>query len=162
MRTEALWYARSPTRARLADLLERLRACLEAGAAAAACELEYLPVEEGYEDVLDNRTILDRYLANARALGRDPRPEHETAIVGSTDMGNVSYLVPAIHPMVKAAPEETAIHTEDFATCAGGPPGDEAVLAGAKAMAMTLVDCWTLPGLLESAAAELAAATATP
>ena len=162
VRTEALWYARSPTRARLADLLERLRACLEAGAAAAACELEYLPVEEGYEDVLDNRTILDRYLANARALGRDPRPEHETAIVGSTDMGNVSYLVPAIHPMVKAAPEETAIHTEDFATCAGGPPGDEAVLAGAKAMAMTLVDCWTLPGFLESAAAELAAATATP
>ncbi len=115
-----------------------------------------------YDEVVDNRVLLDRYVANAALFGRDVQPTITHQVVGSTDMGNVSYLVPAIHPMVKAAPEETAIHTEDFATCAGGPPGDEAVLAGAKAMAMTLVDCWTLPGLLESAAAELAAATATP
>jgi hypothetical protein len=59
--------------------------------------------------------------------------------------------------MIKAAPDEVGIHTVEFAAFAGGPEGDQAVLDGAKAMAMTLVDCWTEPGLLDSAAVELAA-----
>ena len=71
-------------------------------------------------------------------------------------LGNVSDLVPAIQPMTRAAPEEVVIHTTAFAACAGGPGGDQAVLDGAKAMAMTLVDCWMEPGLLEAAATELA------
>jgi amidohydrolase len=155
-RAEARWYARSPTRVRLELLQQRLLACLEAGAAAAGCTMDHEWIEPSYDDVVDSRPILDRYLVNARSLGRDPRPDSEVAIVGSTDLGNVSYLVPAIHPMIKAAPEEVVIHTTAFAACAGGPEGDQAVLDGAKAMAMTLVDCWMEPGLLEAAAAELA------
>ena len=159
-RAEALWYARSPTRARLDDLKQRLQACLEAGAAAAGCAMEHEWIQPSYDDVLDSRTVLDAYLANARALGRDPRPDSEVAIVGSTDLGNLSYLVPSIHPMIKAAPDDVGIHTVAFAAYAGGPEGDRAVLDGAKAMAMTLVDCWTEPTLLDAAAAELAAARA--
>ena len=161
VRAEARWYARSPTRARLEVLKQRLQACLEAGAAAAGCTMEHEWVQPSYDDVIDSRPVLDRYLANARSLGRDPRPDSEVAIVGSTDLGNVSYLVPSIHPMIKAAPDEVGIHTVEFAAFAGGPEGDRAVLDGAKAMAMTLVDCWTEPGLLDSAAAELAAARGT-
>ena len=156
-RAEALWYARSPTRGRLEVLKQRLQGCIEAGAAAAGCTVEHEWVEPSYDDVLDSRLILDRYLTNARSLGRDPRPDSEIAIVGSTDMGNLSYLVPSIHPMIKAAPDEVGIHTLDFAEFAGGPEGDRAVLDGAKAMAMTLVDCWTDPGLLDAAAVELEA-----
>ena len=62
-------------------------------------------------------------------------------VVGSTDMGNVSYAVPSIHPMVKAAPVGTAIHTPDFEVYAGGEEGDRAVVDGALTMALTLVDC---------------------
>ena len=87
-------------------------------------------------------------------MGRDPRPETETAIVGSTDMGNVSYEVPAIHPMIKIAPEEVAIHTPDFADYARGSMGDKGVLDGAKALAMTVIDCWTSATLLPEAIAE--------
>ena len=61
--------------------------------------------------------------------------------VGSTDMGNVSYAVPSIHPMIKAAPEGTAIHTADFEVFAGGEEGDRAVVDGALTMALTMVDC---------------------
>lgn len=70
-------------------------------------------------------------------------------MVGSTDMGNISYLVPSIHPMIQVAEEGVAIHTVDFAAWARSDAGDRAVLDGAKAMAMTVVDLWTQPGLLE-------------
>jgi len=72
-------------------------------------------------------------------------------VVGSTDMGNVSYSVPAIHPMIKAAPDGCAIHTKDFAVHAASPLGDQAVLDGAKAMAMTVVDFWLQPAAREAA-----------
>ncbi|MBC8364472.1 MAG: M20 family metallopeptidase [Actinobacteria bacterium] len=157
-RAEAHWYARSPTRGRLDGLKARLLASLEAGAAAAGCDMEHEWIHPSYDDVLDSRPVLDAYLGNARSLGRDPRPDSELAIVGSTDLGNLSYLIPSIHPMIKAAPEHVGIHTLDFAAFAGGPEGDRAVLDGAKAMAMTLVDCWTEPSLLDAAAAELAVA----
>ena len=94
------------------------------------------------------RQLLNAYISNAQEIGRDPRPETETAIVGSTDMGNVSYEVPAIHPMIKIAPEEIAIHTPTFAEYARGPMGDKGVIDGAKALAMTVVDCWTSPTIL--------------
>ncbi len=147
----ANWYMRSPTRAGLAALKDRVVRCLEAGALAAGCTMEYTWVERPYDDVIDSRPLLEAYIANAQSLGRDPRPESETAIVGSTDMGNVSYAVPSIHPMIKVAPEETAIHTVDFEQCAGGPQGDQGVIDGAKAMAMTVIDCWTKPEILADA-----------
>ena len=64
-------------------------------------------------------------------------------------MGNVSYLVPSIHPMIKVAPTGVPIHTVEFAEWAGSAEGDQAVLDGAKAMAMTVVDLWTSADLRE-------------
>ena len=75
----------------------------------------------------------------------------------STDMGNVSYLVPGIHPMIKVAPFGTAIHTEDFARYAAETEADQAIVDGAKAMALTVVDCWADPSVLDAARAEFAA-----
>jgi hypothetical protein len=63
-------------------------------------------------------------------------------VVGSTDMGNVSYVVPAIHPMIQVAPPGVPIHTPAFAGFAGGPEGDRAVTDGAKALAFTVADLW--------------------
>ncbi|HJP16463.1 MAG TPA: M20 family metallopeptidase [Acidimicrobiales bacterium] len=150
----AEWYVRSPTRAGLADLKLRVMDCLEAGAKAAGCEMTTTWSDLAYDDVADSRPLLDAYIANAQRIGRDPRPEEETAIVGSTDMGNVSYEVPSIHPMIKIAPEEIAIHTPDFAEYARGPMGDKGVLDGAKALAMTVIDCWTSATVLPNAVAE--------
>ena len=81
--------------------------------------------------------------ANAADIGRlvqEPNPS--SVVAGSTDMGNVSYAVPAIHPMIKVAPEGTAIHTPDFATHARSEAGDRAVIDGALSMALTIVDLW--------------------
>ena len=78
------------------------------------------------------------------------------AIVGSTDMGNVSYLVPSIHPMVQVAPPGTPIHTPEFAAWAGREEADRAVVDGAKAMAMTIVDLWCDAALRRRVADEFA------
>ena len=85
----------------------------------------------------------------------DPRVTGKR-VVGSTDMGNVSYLVPSIHPMIQVAPAGVPIHTQEFAHWAATAEGDRAVIDGAKALAMTIVDLWGEPGLMEHVQAAFA------
>jgi amidohydrolase len=145
----AEWIVRSPTVAGLEVLKSRFLACLEGGAAAAGCEMDVTWIEPIYADMLDNAAIGERYRANAEALGRIVRaPSPAARVVGSTDMGNVSYAVPSIHPMIKVAPPGVPIHTAAFAGFAGGPEGDAAVIDGAKALAFTVADLWLDDGLV--------------
>ena len=102
----------------------------------------------------DNGPMVELYAANAGALGRRPvEPADSFSVVGSTDMGNVSYEVPSIHPMIGVSPPHISIHTPEFAGYAAGPEGDAAVLDGAKAMAMTMADLWLAPGALDQVTA---------
>ena len=73
------------------------------------------------------------------------------SVVGSTDMGDVSYVVPSIHPMIQAAPDGTPIHTPAFAEAAASPSGDQAVVDGAKILAWTVLDLWCLPDAVDAA-----------
>ncbi|HEU5082718.1 MAG TPA: M20 family metallopeptidase [Acidimicrobiales bacterium] len=149
------WYVRSPTVAGLEALKERFAACVHAGAAAAGCEVELDWLEPPYADMVDIDAIIDAYAANAAVLGREVLdPAAVGGVVGSTDMGNVSYEVPSIHPMIQAADPGVAIHTEAFEGFAGGPLGDRAVIDGAKAMAWTIADLWLRSDLLDAARAE--------
>ena len=138
------WYVRSPTSTTLQPLKERVLACLEGSALACGCTLDHEWDDFPYADMRDNGPMVASYVANAAAIGRtvaDPASLGH-AIVGSTDMGNISYLVPSIHPMVQVAPAGTPIHTPEFAAWAGREEADRAVVDGAKAMAMTIVDLW--------------------
>lgn len=136
------WYVRSGNMDSLEDLKTRVLHCLEGGALACGCEMDHQWIDPPFYDMVDNHPLLDLYVQNAMETGRHPLPEEEGAmVVGSTDMGNVSYAVPSIHPMVKAAPVGTSIHTPDFEVYAGGEEGDRAVIDGALTMALTLVDC---------------------
>jgi len=153
----AQWYVRSPKLDGLAALKERVVACLEAGAAAAGVGIECRREAPIYADLLDSSVLLDLYQRNAAVAGRAVGvPDAAAAVVGSTDMGNVSYTVPSIHPMIKVAPAHVAIHTPEFAHYARSPSGDQAVLDGAKMMAMTIADLWLLPDALARASDELA------
>ena len=102
-----------------------------------------------YADMRDNGPMSAAYAANAApARALVATPDRHSRVVGSTDMGNVSYLVPSIHPMIQVAPAGVPIHTPEFAEYAGGEAADRAVLDGAKAMAMTVVDLWADGGCL--------------
>ena len=149
------WMVRSSRLERLAPLEERVIAAWEAGAMATGCTCQHKVVHHTYADMVDNPVLAGLYAANAAALGRpvsDPR-KTEPRVVGSTDMGNVSYLVPSIHPMVKVAPPGVSIHSHEFTRHAGSPAGDEAVLVGAKALAMTIADVWADRSLVTGAKA---------
>jgi amidohydrolase len=160
-RTRAEWIVRSSTVAGLEALKARVLACLQAGADAAGCEMAVEWIDPVYADMIDNAAIVERYRANAEALGRVVRaPSPSVRVVGSTDMGNVSYAVPSIHPMIQVAPPGVPIHTPAFAGFAGGPEGDRAVIDGAKALAWTVADLWLDAGLVGLARDEWQAAVA--
>jgi metal-dependent amidase/aminoacylase/carboxypeptidase family protein len=153
------WYVRAATLDALEPLKERVLAALAAGAAASGCSMEHTWLEPPYADLRGNRPLCDLYAANATSLGRHVvEPTAERCVVGSTDMGNVSYVVPSIHPMIAVAPEGVSIHTPEFALHAAGPEGDAAVLDGAKAMAMTIADLWLSPPALDAARVSFEAA----
>jgi amidohydrolase len=145
----AEWYVRSATIESLQALKPRVLACLEGGAAAAGCRMEVHPTCPEYSDLRTNTALIDRYAANSLALGRPvAAPTAQTRVVASTDMGNVSHLVPSIHPMIAVSPPDVSLHSAEFARWAVSPDGDRAVLDGAKAMAMTVLDLWLDPGVL--------------
>jgi amidohydrolase len=158
-RTE--WMVRSGSIRTLEPLKERVAACLQAGATAAGCDVELLWKAVVYADMLDNEVIVDLYKANSEALGRPlAEPDPKQAVVGSTDMGNISYLVPSIHPIIQAAPGGVPIHTPEFADHARSETGDRAVLDGATALAWTVADLWLQDGVLAAVRDEFAATLA--
>jgi amidohydrolase len=152
-RTRMQWMVRSARFASLEPLQKRVEACFEAGAAATGCTCAHRVSSPPYADMVDNPVLVGLYAANSEALGRplaDPRAGG-ARVVGSTDMGNVSYLVPSIHPMVKVAPKGVSIHSHEFTAHASSEAGDAAVLHGARAMAATVADLWADPGLVADA-----------
>ncbi len=149
-RAAATWYVRSPKLASLEALKARVLTCLEAGTAAAGCTMEHEWQEPVYADLVDNDPFMALYSANAERVGRTlADPASAAGVIGSTDMGNVSHLVPSIHPMIQVSPPNVAIHTADFVRYAGGEEGDKAVIDGAKMLACTVADLWCQPGKLE-------------
>ncbi len=161
-RAVAQWMVRSTTLSSLARLKPRFLACIEAGAMAAGCSCEVAWIDPAYADMVDNPVLTELYVDNAARTGRtlaDPAVAR-FPVVGSTDMGNVSYLVPSIHPMIAVAPPHVSIHTAEFTGYARGPAGDQAVLDGAKALAMTAADLWLRPDRLAAATESFTTETA--
>jgi len=140
------WYVRAADMQRLQELRGRVERCLRSGADATGCTVELTWLDPAFANLVSNDPLVDLYVANAHALGRHPTvPTAATAVTGSTDMGNVSHVVPSIHPMIAVSPPGIFIHTPEFAVHAGGAGGDQAVIDGAKAMAMTVADLWCNP-----------------
>jgi amidohydrolase len=133
---------RAPTRAAMEALRERVEACLHAGAmaAGAAVTIERDAVE--YHELIASEGLAERFRANAERLGRafEPLESLPASHMASTDFGNVSHLVPAIHPMLATVPPGTAFHTPEFATACAEPAAMAALIDSAKAMAMTTID----------------------
>lgn len=137
------WYVRSDTLDTLRPLKKRVEDCFRGAALATGCSVEVEWEDHAYADVRDSVAILTAYVENGKAIGRDfAQPSPDNMVVGSTDMGNVSYIAPSIHPIIKVAPSGVPIHTAKFADHARAPEGDRAVIDGAKTLAMTAIDIW--------------------
>ena len=143
-RAETLWFVRSPDSEGLKALEERVACCLQAGAHSAGCEADISSADmPPYDAIRGNSALGALYSANASRFGRHPAdPQQQARVSGSTDMGNVSQVVPSIHPMIKVSPDGVPIHTPEFAQHASSSAGDAAVLDGAKMLAATVLDLW--------------------
>jgi amidohydrolase len=140
--THSSWYVRAQNRERLDELLAKVDACFAAGAVATGCTVEVTRVGHVYDDLAHNPTLVELFDANARALGRPmgrgaDLPPSES---GSTDMGNVSKVVPSIHPMIGISSHPAVNHQAEFAAHTVTPDGHKAVLDGALGMAWTVID----------------------
>ncbi len=145
---------RALTSERRDNLVEKVIQCARAGALAVGCELRPT-VNPGYREILPNHVIARLFTANVEQLGRRivaPSPDER---MGSTDMGDISHLVPAIHPYLAIAPENVAGHTEEFREFCNSEAGKSAMLDAAKSMAMTVQDLLDNPGLVVEAKQEL-------
>jgi amidohydrolase len=140
-RTEGRWYVRAETMAELLELEPRVRRCFEAGALATGATLTVTPESERYAEMRTDEEVLDWYRGNARTLGRrfDADPADATMNRASTDMGNVSQVVPAIHPYIGVG-GDASNHQPGFAAACIGAGADRAIRDGATALAWTAID----------------------
>ncbi|MBI2859109.1 MAG: M20 family metallopeptidase [Chloroflexi bacterium] len=123
----------------LAELKSRVISCFQGAAQATGARLEYKWAEHEFACLRSNRVLAKLFTGNMSALGRHVGAPSDSSL-GSTDMGNVSQVVPAIHPTISITTPEVTIHSPQFALAAASQSGDKGVIDGAKAMAMTVVD----------------------
>lgn len=122
------------------EVWERVRRCFEAGAHATGTTVEFTTSPSLYREFRHDQDLAALFQRRAEKLGRT-FPDYPDKLFGSTDMGNVSQVVPALHPMLSFdLTAEEGNHTAAFAVAAGGPEGDRFVRDGGLAMALTIAD----------------------
>lgn len=126
---------RSPSVENLRIIEDRVRRCLEAGALASGSTLTITPTGNAYEELRQDRFLAEAYRAAMALRGRDVAVS--AVPVASTDMGNVSQLIPSIHPMVAYDVGGAVHHTAEFASHGASASADKAVLDAAFGLAMT-------------------------
>jgi amidohydrolase len=146
-RTEGRWYVRARSLAELADLELRVNRCFEAGALATGCELTITPESQPYSEFRTDVRLLDHYVHRAEQQGRRFSSGSDSLMNrASTDMGNVSQQVAAIHPYIGIDSLPAVNHQPEFAAAAITPAADRAAVDGARALALTLLDAARDPG----------------
>jgi amidohydrolase len=140
-RTEGRWYVRAQTLDQLERLEPRIRRCFAAGALATGCELTIEPESKPYSEFRNDERLLSVYTQRAERLGRRFSTGADSLMNrASTDMGNVSQVIPAIHPYIGIDSLPAVNHQPEFAAAAASPAADRAAMQGALALALTLLD----------------------
>ncbi|MGV9868706.1 peptidase dimerization domain-containing protein [Rhodococcus koreensis] len=156
-RAAGRFMVRSASTDGLAVLQRRVVRCFRGAADATGAHATVSWRWPSYSEMWHSHPIADAFEQNVRSLGRLPLSAADVPATraGSTDMGDVSHLVPAIHPKLAISPPDVVPHSAEFARWSASPAADCAVLDGAKAMAMTVLDLWLMPELARAANREL-------
>ena len=132
------------------ELLEKVRRCAEGAALATGARLTFSEVGHAYKAMRPNRALGNSFVENMTVLGEPLNPPKDNAL-GSTDMGDVSQVVPSIHAYIQICEDDVAGHSREFTEASGSERGHRAMIVAAKAMAMTTVDLLTDPDLVKRA-----------
>ena len=143
--TAAKYIVRANTLADLDGIRQKVVRCFEAGALATGSRLEIHGGEKPYAEMLHDPDMAAAYRRNAEALGR-VFPTVDTSLkraAGSTDMGNVSLAMPAIHPAIGIDSLPAVNHQPEFTAHCVTEAADKAIIDGALSLAWTAVDLAT-------------------
>jgi amidohydrolase len=147
----ARFYVRAADSGYCTEVFEKVRACAEGAALATGSRLSFTEYAPRYDAMMPNPVLAAIIEANMAALGLEVAAPDPDQRMGSTDMGNVSQVVPAEHPYISIGPEEIGGHTAEFEQAAGSAAGHEGMIKAAKMLAMTAVDLLAEPENLEQA-----------
>ncbi|MEU9799619.1 amidohydrolase [Streptomyces sp. NPDC051000] len=144
---EGLFGLRAATTTALDALVADIGGWAEGVAASTGTTVEVTRLGRGYAHFRDNDVLSDRFSEHiARSGIRLGRPSGGV-FLGSSDIGDVSIRVPAIHPFVAILGDDESDHTPAFAAAAGSDRGREVMLAAAEALACTAADVLVDAGL---------------
>ncbi len=152
----ANFYVRAPETGYRDELLEKLRHCAEGAALATGATMSFNIVGHSYKAMRPNHALGEAFVKNLTELGEPLDPPPPDAGMGSTDMGDVSQVVPAIHAYIRICPHDVAAHSREFAQAAISKRGLDVMLIAAKALAMTAIDLFTDPALVARVREEFA------
>ena len=156
-KAECEFLCRAHTTGYAHEIADRVLRCAEAAAAATGTKLVH-EVLGGYKNMINNLAMAHRYARHCETLGVKAPDAPLDMPTGSTDMGDVSHALPAIHPIFRIAdPGAGTCHEERFEKHTDTPRAYEAMIRVAKAMALTAYDLLAEPALIESAKREFAA-----
>lgn len=145
-------HVRAPSNTELDSFLATIKKCGEAAAMVIGARVEFNYYMQRYLEMVNNPVLAGLMEANLRLLGREPRPIGSRRR-GSTDMGNVSYVVPTVHGYISLGPSEVVgnTHRPEFAPSTITAAGRNALRDAAAVMAMTVVDLLSNGALLNEA-----------
>ncbi|VDI01410.1 Hypothetical predicted protein [Mytilus galloprovincialis] len=152
--SELEFYFRTPSKKELDKLRDKMKACFEAAALATCCQVKYEFTGRPCLNVVTNKRLEAAFRGNAESLGVKFESA-EGQIGGSTDMGNVSQIVPSIHPFY-AIGTSSVNHSKDFALASGDQKAQLSTLTQGKAMALTCLELFQDKDLLKEIKEEFA------
>ena len=140
-RTELRYTMRATEASSLAELEAKVGDCFLAGAVATGCDYNVKHLEPTYDPLKSDSWLADTIRAEMIRLGRAPMEKELEAAhpLGSTDMGNITQVMPGIHPIVAVDADGASLHQPAFAAAAAGASADRAVVEGAIMLARTVV-----------------------
>ena len=145
----AKFIIRAPDYAYLEELQGKVLNCFKGASLASGARLEYRWGDKVYAPIKNNVALAKLFSDNLELMGRRLDVFDLQIPFGSSDMGNVSQVVPSIHPMVAIVSPKVSLHSAEFASAAASEAGHQGLLDAAKAMAMTMVDVIGRPEVLE-------------
>ena len=143
-----IFQVRAEDDAYLEKLKQRVLNCFIGAATASGARLEYKWRDVHYASMRNNLTLARLFRRNMQSLRRKVKLSDPSQTFGSTDMGNVSQLVPSIQPLIGVAPKGRAVHTPQFTLATASEAGIQGLLDAAKALAMTVIDLVANPGIV--------------
>ncbi len=141
-RAVAQFYIRAAKKATIEEVLEKVKNIARGAALMTGCELEMDRYEIPYDDLNTNEVLSEAFNENLRSLGITEIHAPKTG-GGSSDIGNVSYVTPTIHPYISISNCEVRGHSRELAKATTESLGHERLLTAVLALAYTGYDVLT-------------------